>query len=58
MLCLVCALALIGGSFYAFGLAGMPGYFKRGILAGSLMLGVGMYWLWADIVRPLIGREE
>jgi hypothetical protein len=50
---LICALALTGaGGYLSIGLLTTQGRVKVMFLLGAfMMLGVGLYWLWADYIH-------
>jgi hypothetical protein len=53
---LVFALALTGGGLYVLRLLfTAEKFFGHSAMVGSLMLALGLYWLWTDFVGPLFG---
>lgn len=49
---LVCALGLTAGGLYVLSLLfTTERWFGRIAMAGSMMLALGLYWLWADFVN-------
>jgi len=52
VLSLIFALALTGAGLYMLSLLfTTEGFFVRIALAGSMMLAIGLYWLWADFIN-------
>ena len=52
-LCLVFALALTAGGLYLLSLIfTADSYAGELALAGSMMLSLGVYWLWVDFIKP------
>jgi hypothetical protein len=57
LLLLILSMAMIGGGFWLLGLELFAAniIWGRAVMAGVMLLALGIYLLWADFIAPLFG---